>query len=63
MGRPRTDPAERAPLARDLRWRYESGASIRELCADTGRSYGMVYKLLAEAGTPMRSRGGARKRG
>ncbi|MFF5538521.1 helix-turn-helix domain-containing protein [Streptomyces cinerochromogenes] len=50
---------ERERAATDLRQRYEDGkASIRELIALTGRSYGFVYRLLAESGAVFRPRGG-----
>ena len=50
---------DRAKLAGDLKSRYESGASIRELAAETGRSYGFVHRILAESGVTLRGRGGA----
>lgn len=49
---------ERKTLARSLRKRYEGGASVRELAASTKRSYGWVNRLLREAGTTLRPRGG-----
>ena len=45
-------------LLHELRNAYESGASIRNLVANTGRSYGSVHSMLRESGTTMRSRGG-----
>jgi hypothetical protein len=45
-------------LLHELRNAYESGASIRNLVAATGRSYGSIHNLLLESGTTMRSRGG-----
>jgi hypothetical protein len=42
-----------------LRVAYEAGASIRELEAATGQSYGWVHRHLKEAGVTLRSRGGA----
>ena len=54
--------AERDRLATDLKKRYESGASIRELAADTGRSYGFVHRVLLDAGATLRGRGGAVRR-
>jgi Helix-turn-helix domain len=46
-----------------LRAAYDSGASIRELEAKTGQSYGWVHHHLLLAGTDMRGRGtGALKR-
>ncbi|WP_436848009.1 helix-turn-helix domain-containing protein [Streptomyces coeruleorubidus] len=42
----------------DLKKAYDKGASIRTLARGCGRSYGFVHRLLTEAGTAMRSRGG-----
>nr|WP_243636667.1 helix-turn-helix domain-containing protein [Rhodococcus sp. Eu-32] len=42
--------------------RYASGASIRSLAEQTGRSYGFVHKVLAESDTPLRTRGGPNRR-
>lgn len=50
---------ERSRLAAELRKRYSGGSSIRELAAETGRSYGFVHRMLAESGVPLRGRGGA----
>ena len=36
-----------------------SGASIRDLASETGRSYGFVHRMLSEAGVALRGRGGA----
>ena len=51
----------REKLAAQMRKRYEKGATVRELHEETGRSFGAIQLLLAEAGTTMRPRGGARK--
>lgn len=51
---------ERDRIAERLRERYERGATIRELVAQTGRSYGWVRTLLVEAGVELRTRGGDR---
>jgi hypothetical protein len=48
----------RDQLLHELRNAYEGGASIRNLVATTGRSYGSIHSLLLESGTTMRSRGG-----
>jgi predicted transcriptional regulator len=50
---------ERNKLAADLKRRYTSGASIRELASETGRSYGFVHRMLSESGVTLRGRGGA----
>jgi hypothetical protein len=52
----------RDQLIHELRSAYESGASIRSLVANTGRSYGSIHALLRESGTTMRSRGGPNHR-
>jgi len=57
----RVSGAARDSLTSDLRTQYESGASIRELAAETGRSYGFVHRLLVESGVTLRGRGGAPK--
>ena len=53
---------DRNKLMGDLKRRYTGGASIRELAADTGRSYGFVHRILAESGVALRGRGGATRR-
>jgi hypothetical protein len=53
--------AARAKLAKDLRKQYEGGKSIRDLAAETGRSYGFVHRVLSESGVQLRGRGGAPK--
>ena len=50
---------DRDKLATDLRKKYDSGKSIRELAATTGRSYGFVHRILSESGATLRGRGGA----
>ncbi len=49
----------RDKLAADMKSQYESGQSIRELAASTGRSYGFVHRMLTESGVTLRGRGGA----
>lgn len=53
----------REALASDVRKRYESGESIRALADETGRSYGFIHRLLADADVPFRPRGGATRGG
>ncbi len=48
----------RNELLHELRNAYEGGASIRNLAASTGRSYGSIHSMLLQSGTTMRSRGG-----
>jgi transposase-like protein len=60
-------PARKSKKTRDklldeLRNAYEGGASIRNLAATTGKSYGSIHSLLRESGTTMRSRGGPNHR-
>lgn len=50
--------AQRETLTAEVTQRYTNGASIRELAADTGRSYGFIHRLLVESGTELRGRGG-----
>ena len=53
---------DRDKLAKDLKKKYESGRSIRELAAETNRSYGFVHRILSDAGVRLRGRGGATRR-
>ncbi|MFD6095562.1 helix-turn-helix domain-containing protein [Nocardiopsis flavescens] len=53
---------DRSELSLELKRRYDGGESIRQLAAATGRSYGFVHRLLAEAGVELRGRGGATRR-
>jgi predicted transcriptional regulator len=53
---------ERVTLSRDFVRRYKKGESIRELAHSSGRSYGFVHRILAEAGTEFRARGGHQPR-
>lgn len=54
-----TPGPDRDKLAADLKKKYAAGASIRALAEETGRSYGGVHRLLEDAKTTFRSRGGA----
>lgn len=56
---PRLTGPERERTLADLKARYAAGASIRQLAADTGRSYTTIHHYLIEAGTVFRPRGGA----
>lgn len=56
---PRVTGDDRDELAKGLVEGYLAGASIRELAADCGRSYGFVHGLLNESGVELRGRGGA----
>ncbi|MEU1596656.1 helix-turn-helix domain-containing protein [Streptomyces sp. NPDC005708] len=50
---------ERDKVAAGLKAEYEAGTSVRRIAEATGRSYGAVHRLLAEAGVQFRPRGGA----
>lgn len=50
---------QRQELSQELAAKYSAGASIRELAASTGKSYGFVHRVLTEADVPLRGRGGA----
>ncbi|GAB2812564.1 helix-turn-helix domain-containing protein [Actinocorallia aurea] len=51
----------REKLAKEIAEGYQAGRSIRQLAAETGRSYGAVHRLLVDTGVPLRGRGGARR--
>lgn len=53
---------ERDTIRDELREGYLAGASIRDLVAQTGRSFGFVHRLLREAGVILRGRGGDQTR-
>jgi predicted transcriptional regulator len=55
----RVTGVDRTKLGTLLGRRYDSGESIRELAASTGRSYGFVHRILTENGVTLRGRGGA----
>ena len=40
--------ADRSKLAGELTKKYTSGASIRALAEETGRSYGFIHRILTE---------------
>jgi Helix-turn-helix domain len=50
---------DRSKLAGELKKKYSSGASIRALAEETGRSYGFVHRILTENEVELRGRGGA----
>jgi hypothetical protein len=56
-----TGPA-RLKLGAELKKAYGRGASVRVLAEGCGRSYGFVHRVLTEAGTTMRTRGGPNAR-
>lgn len=57
----RVSGSARDALANEVSAKYLEGASIRDLAAETGRSYGFVHRLLVESGVTLRGRGGAPK--
>ncbi len=58
----RVSGAARETLAAELAEKYRGGASIRDLAADVGRSYGFVHRVLLEHGVTLRGRGGSAPR-
>ncbi|MDX2701125.1 hypothetical protein Sipo8835_16120 [Streptomyces ipomoeae] len=56
----RFTPSQQAAFRKAVvaRYRSDTGVSIRTLCEETGRSYGMVHRTLTKAGVTMRPRGG-----
>ena len=58
MGSRVTGP-DRATMAADLKSRYDAGESIRALALSTGRSYGIIHRILTEQGVTLRGRGGS----
>lgn len=59
--RPRLRGEERAAMRKTLAKKYDAGASIRELAAGHGLSYGLTRHLLVEAKVTLRRRSGRRK--
>jgi transposase len=56
----RISGAQRARLGGEISRAYGKGASVREIAARYGRSYGSVHRLLVENEVALRGRGGAR---
>lgn len=54
----RLDPASTDTVGMELRARYETGQSIRQIADDTGYGITRVRGLLMNAGTSLRGRGG-----
>lgn len=50
--------AAREKVAAEFKKKYESGASIRALAEEIGRSYGFVHRMLSDSGVNLRARGG-----
>lgn len=54
----RVTGTDRAALRKKVVCHYMNDSmSIREICIETGRSYGAIHLLLREAGVAMRTRG------
>jgi transposase len=53
---------DRARMASTVTSLYTQGKSIRDISAETGRSYGFVHRVLSESELPLRGRGGATRR-
>lgn len=51
----------RSALGAQMARLYDGGASVKDVAARTGRSYGAAHRMLLEAGVTMRPRGGAHK--
>lgn len=49
---------ERATLRARMVTAYKSGAPIRDIAEQVGRSYGFVHRVLGESDVQFRSRGG-----
>ena len=58
----RVSGGERENLTGQLKRKYETGASIRALAEESGRSYGFVHRILSESGATLRGRGGATRK-
>lgn len=50
----------RNEMQAELRAAYEGGASVRKCMEISKKSYGATHRLLVEAGTTLRARGGER---
>ncbi|MFB6533085.1 helix-turn-helix domain-containing protein [Streptomyces noursei] len=59
--RKRVKRQQQKAVAKVLKAKYDAGASIRALAAESGRSYGYVHRTLTEAGTALRAFGGKRR--
>jgi predicted transcriptional regulator len=55
----RVTATQRDKLSKDLKKKYEKGASIRALAEQTGRSYGFIHRILTGTGVTLRGRGGS----
>jgi transposase len=53
---------DREEMAKTVTSMYGQGKSIRDISAETGRSYGFVHRVLTESDTALRGRGGATRR-
>ena len=58
----RVTGADRDALTEELVEKYQAGASIRDLAAETSRSYGFIHRILKDSGVELRGRGGATRR-
>jgi hypothetical protein len=56
--RSRITGANRKAIRGELVKKYKSGATIRGLAAEYGRSYGFMHRMLSESGIALRGRGG-----
>lgn len=58
----RVTGADREALTEELVKQYQAGASIRDLAAETSRSYGFIHRILKDSAVELRGRGGATRR-
>lgn len=54
----RMTPQQRAVIGETLRTKYDAGQTISEIALEAHRSFGWTHKVLTEAGTVFRPRGG-----
>lgn len=62
MTGPRLTGTDRTITAADAKALYEQGCTVRSVAARIGKSYGVTYQLLTEAGTTFRDRTGRTKK-
>lgn len=54
--------AEKEQVTEFVTAQYENGKSIRDIADDLGRSYGSIRRLIQQSDTPLRSRGGSKRK-
>lgn len=60
----RLSPADRKKFAKEVATAYKSdtSVSIRQICDETGRSFGNIYQLLIDEKVTLRGRGGRKRK-